>query len=448
MGKSPLSGTVDIARSKGKVDVPSGAWRLLIAISAMLAVAFWLITIRLTGSNLLNAFPFMSPDGYDYLFEGYVLSRWSQGAPLISFPVLRNPLFVLTTFVDYLMGGGGYFALAVISGGLFLLFFALIFAARRVSAPVPKSAVVLWSVAVSPLAFFRSFILADLLATALMIAAVALLVPYYQTGGKRWLVGATITAAAAGLTQFYGVVPFLVVGGWLLLDSLRKRKPERWVGAALIANVVIVLSIHALWRLALPHESVPFDLHLFALSFDMGGAYLTAWAFAFGGMLPVFILVLGQRWRAIVGDPLRLGCWLAFLALVFGNFFYQWEDLRFTHPTGAMFALALLVSLGARDAPRRRRVTVAVFASSALLVTVIGLGIAPSSYWLPRVTEMEFAPGRTWLAGLLRAEQVDRFGIPEHCGNEAVFCDAVPLSHISDPYEQAILTGFKEATPG
>jgi hypothetical protein len=48
----------------------------------------------------------------------------------------------------------------------------------------------------------------------------------------------------------------------------------------------------------------------------------------------------------------------------------------------------------------------------------------------------------------LGAEQVDRFGVPEHCGDEAVFCDAVPLSHITDPYERAILTGFKEATPG
>jgi hypothetical protein len=144
-----------------------------------------------------------------------------------------------------------------------------------------------------------------------------------------------------------------------------------------------------------------------------------------------------------MGLPMVLGCWLAVSVLAIGTFLYQWEDFRFTHPTAAMFAVAVVVSLKATWV--RTRTSMAVFATSAILVTVIGLGMAPASYWFPRVGELDFAPDRTWLADLLRAEEVDRFGVPEHCGEEAVFCEAVPLGDDLDPYQRLVLTAFGEA---
>jgi hypothetical protein len=421
----------------------SRAGGLLIAACGVVALAFWWVTARATGGNLLNGYLFVNGDGYDYLLHGFVFSQWVQGAPLVELPVLRNPVFVLATFLDYLLGGSGVAAMGVIALALFVMLASVVLAARWVTAPMPETAVVLWSVVVSPLAFFRSYILSDLLASALMVLAVALLVRYQVMRRHAWLILAGVAGIGAGLTQFYGLVPFLVVGGWVFLATFRERKPDWAMGAALLGSMALTVGLLLVWRMAIPHDTVPPVWELFELSSAMAAPYLHFWVIAFGGMLPVFLWLVLRRWRVILLDPLVLGCWLAVIALAIGTFLYQWEDFRFTHSTAAMFAMAVVVSL--KGQWQRSKASIAVFAASAVLVTVIGLGMAPTSYWFPRVGELDFAPDRTWLADLLRAEEIDRFGVPEHCGEEAVFCEAVALPNDLDPYQRLVLTAFGDA---
>jgi hypothetical protein len=434
--------SMDLPQSGSRI-----AWRSLALVAALLALGHWAITVRLAGSNLLNSYPFTASDSYDWLLEGYALARWSEGVPQVTLPVLRNPLFVLVTFSDFLLGGDGVVVLTVISGSFFLLLYALIAAARRLSAPLLESGIVLWSVIVSPLAFFRPYILSDLMATSLMIAAVVLLIPYWRHGWRRWLLAAILVGVAAGLTQIYGMIPLLVVGGWMFLTSLIRRRPDWILGSALTGALLVTISLHRLWHSVVPHDVLPTNWGLLEFSTGMTSFYLNAWAFAFGAMLPAILLVIGRRWKGIWSDPLRTGSWLAVCVLLLGNFFYQWEDFRLTLPASGALALALVISIGDRKTFRSSILTKSTFLVSAALLTIVSLTVAPSSYWVPSIDEMEFAPHRTWAGRLVNAEPLDRFGVNEHCGEDQVICKSVPLPEGLTPYRRNVLTTFIVLAP-
>jgi hypothetical protein len=425
----------------------SRAWWALIVFSGVVALTQLILTIRLVDISLLNSYPFTSSDSYDWLLEGYAFSRWVEGAPLVELPVLRNPVFVITTFLDYLLGGNGYLVLVAISGGLFLLLVSLVFAARWASARPFESTIILWFVVISPLAYFRPYILSDLLATALMTAAAALLIPYHQTHDRRWLVAASVMALVAGLTQVYGVIPFAVISGWLFLVGLKQRQPDWYLGAALPSVVLVAGLVNFGWRMAIPHDSVPRNWSLLDLSTAMADFYSDAWTFAFGAMLPVIVLVVIQMWKGRLASPLVVGTWLAVVVLLVSNFLYQWEDFRLTLPASGALALALVLSIGSAKRIRRSRISTATFLSSAVLMTFVSLSIAPASYWTPSLGELQFSPQRTWMGQLLTAEPVDRFEIHDHCGAEAVMCEAVPLPPSLSPYQRAVLSTFKELAP-
>lgn len=422
------------------------AWKLLFVISAIIAAGHLLLTARLLDGNMLNSYPFLASDSYDWLLEGYSLTRWLEGAPPPDLPILRNPTFVILSFLDYAVVGSGHLVLVAIALSFFILLASVVMIGRFLSGAWPVVAAAVTTIVVSPLGFWRVFVLPDLLATALMVATAALLVRYWQTRRASFILAASGVGIVAGLTQYYALVPFLVIAGWLFVRTLHARQPVWTLGLASGFVLLAVLGMHAGWRMAIPHDGSPEPFRLFQFSADMASFYGHTWIFVLGVFIPIGIALLG-RWRVIATNPIAQACWLAALALLAGSFFYQWEESRFTLASSAMVVVALVVSASIAEARSASRSMRASFIVSALLALVVGLSFVPETYWRPNLRTIEIAPERSWAAQLLLSEPQDRFQVDKHCQPDAVICDSAPLPNWLSPYERVILEAFKSRSP-
>ena len=93
------------------------------ALALGLAVAQFVLMVRLVDGDFFNSYPYLSQDGFDYLVEGqYIRTFLTRGSVDLGetinaqalFPrtpamlhVLRNPGFVVVTAADALLGSSG-----------------------------------------------------------------------------------------------------------------------------------------------------------------------------------------------------------------------------------------------------------------------------------------------------------------------------------------------------
>ena len=433
-GPDAASDQVDSGAGFPQVSRPAPDLRPVVAMLAAFGVAYFLALTRLVRGDLVNSYPYISADGFDWLVEGFAVARWFDGVAIPELPVARSPGFVSVTFADYQIGAGGSLLFAVISAAVVTSLAVMLLLAWWGRIPRYQAAVVVLVFAVSPLGFSRMWILSDQIATAFLVVAAVALYPYVTRGSRRWLVAATVAAALGGATQIYGLMAFLVVGGWCFAVSVWRRKPDHLLAAALVLAPVTAFVLLELWLGKVPHTGVPLQLGLIGFNFDMLGFYADVWSFAFAPLLPMLGVLVVFRWREVLTSPVLTGYWLAVLALMGSTFFYQFEDFRFTVPTSLMLGVAIMATLpGERPLPRPRE----LMAATAVLAVFVGLFLAPAVYVKPRWSEMELNPSHTYVARLLTAEPVDRFSLAVNCQSDR-FCADVPLPVRIGDHERAL----------
>ena len=414
----------DAAAGLDPVEEPPGPgpfpdMRPLLALVGVFGLAYYFALIRLVrGGDVFNSYPYITFDGFDWLVHGLAVARWFDGVAIPTLPVARSPGFVTVTFADFQLGADGHLLFAVIAAAVATSLAGLIVLARWNRVPRSQTAVVVLVFALSPLGFFRMWVLSDQFAAALLVVAAVALFPYVTRGSRWWLALATLAAGVGGATQIYGLIGFAVAGGWVVAVSLWRRKPDYLLAGALVVAPAITLTLSRVWLDRLPHNFVPEHLSVFGLSFDMFGFYANAWSLAFLPLLPLLGVLYVYRRHEVMRSPLVAGYWLAVAVLMLATLFYQYKDFRFTIPTSFMLGVAIMATLpGERPLPRSRDLMV----GTAALAIFFGLVLAPADYWRPKWTDVALDPSETYFSQLLfGVEPDDRFEAASLCDSDEV----------------------------
>lgn len=417
------------------------ARRLGLAAAAVAALIQFMLLARLIGPGLVSSYPGIEYDGFDWVLEGLYLRALVQGVAGPPLLCLRSPVFVLVTALDACFGSSGLVVVGVLCLAQGVSLATLLSIWRRLGLSGVAQAALFILAALSPYAFFQSLILADPLAIAAMLVSTRLLLEWFITDDERWFRAGAAAGLLAGLTQLYGILPF-VTGACLSWVQDRRAGRSGWsrvfcTTAALGLGGLLL----ALWHGAIPHEHVPVQFPLLRLSLDMAGFYANVWMWYFGSLVPVFLVLAAAalRWRCPVFSPASRFLAAATGLLVGLLFFYQCEEARFSwyyfHLVLCLVACGLVwlkkVGWG--------RPGLAALAVSLVLVVVQALVVTPGDFWQPKVRELQWEPQESWAAQLVNARPVDRLDLAGQCGAAGVYCEKARLPSDIEPDEQRLL---------
>jgi len=388
----------------------------------LFSIVFGIQFVRLSNGDVLNHYPFISSDGFDWYVEGIYLVKLIGGASLPDLPVLRPPLFVFVTAADYVAGSQGVFLAIVLGLAIFYTYFFSLKIVDSVCVSAEKNAWYIIPLAIGtticPLNFFKPFLLADNLSVTLSLASVFCFIKYLVKSkmfgvSTAYLLGlSVIVAVIAGMTQTYALIPYLVLCGMCFLLHIRTNKNQAIKClVAIMAVLFLFITFTALWRWTLPHGTTPENFSLLKLSTHMFGFYVNTWSYYF---LPLVLFFMLFRRYQIVIDPRNIvvasSIAITFL-LILLCFFYQWPEARFTYYLWP-WLLILFFSI------IRMQVNKGTYLISILMFLVIFL--VPYNYWSPSWQSVRVRVIQNWLGNFFTALSVDRK--LNDCGNNCA-CD-------------------------
>jgi hypothetical protein len=397
-------------------------------ILAAATIIYALFLGRMSGGGMIfNSYPFISDDGFDWLYQGCSLHDRLSGALVPSLHVLRDPGFVFIVALDSFMGETGAILLLAHAFSFFTtgLSILVIGGQFRVRAAVISSVIIIFIL--FPLNFFRLFILTDPLAVAFLSGSACSFVIYIHGDDRRHLILAATLALMGGMTQTYAAIPFFI---GITLDALLKISRRQRLALPLILFLSVTIGMiffKVAWGWALPHLARPASFGLIRPSFNNAEFYLHAWGYVFIPLIPAFSCGIWW-WRKHAGVPhthaptttdRRALSFLAACVIVFAtlSFFYQWPDARFTFiyfPIVLMLLLRLGAGTEGKAESMHAKAIPAGFTASVILVALQSV-ITPETYWTPRLDELKWNPKGSWIAHAAQARATDRLGVGFDC---------------------------------
>jgi len=416
--------------------------RVSLAFVFCFSVFCGLQVIFLSSGNLINHYPFIGPDSYDWYVEGIYLVQLLSGESLPSLFVLRPPTFVLVCALDYLLGGSGYVVgafLGICIFGTYAICLKLVEQTYKVcfvdiaaqsSLPAASSQVngfvqslaapiLAITLTITPINFFTPFVYADRLASFLSLLSVYLLICWYERKENRVPVWATVTAAIAGLTQVYAAIAFGVA--LVLIAGMRFYKAEGYRLRSLLEPIIAALTLICLiaglsyaWRITIPHGFTPPYLSLITFDGQMLRFYKHTWGFY---LLPIvlILILLGKPTFTLLKRSYILYISLAISIFLMGLLLlYHWQEARFTYYFFPWAMIFLCAFFAARNS----------FSVGALVIfLLIYSALVPKNYWIPKPRTLELNLRQSWIGDFVFAEPVDR-GLNKcepHCLTNNVF---------------------------
>jgi hypothetical protein len=398
--------------------------------ATIFALAFSLLYgiefVYLAHGDVLNHYPYISPDGFDWYMEGVYLVKLLGGGSLPDLPVLRPPLFVFVTAADYLAGNLGLVVAFVLGLAIFCTYFFSLKIIDSVYGRAERNAWYLVPLAIGTtvysLNFFKPFLLADGLSVALALASVYLLIVYHTGSKLHLLVLSVVVAVIAGMTQTYALIPYLVICGMgtLLYFGENKSRAIKYLGAAIAVSFLFV-SLTALWRWVMPHGMTPSNFDLLKLSTGMFGFYVNTWSYYFFPLGMFFIIF--RRYKIVFDFKNLVVVSTAVIVFLFVmlSFFYQWPEARFTYYfwPWLMILIFIIVQVQTRKG---------VYLLSVLMLMIVAL--APDNYWSPSWKSVRVEVIHNWVGNYFSATSVDRK--LDSCGSD---CEGKnEFLKNSDPY--------------
>jgi len=357
----------------------------------LFSVLFFCQYIYLSGSQVLNHYPFISPDGYEWYTNGlYILERaLSNNNSLPIIPVLRPPVYVAINAIDFITRESGIILGLTQAISIFFTYYFCLILYREFRVDANKeSSIDLWCLALGvtllPINFFKPYLLADSLAVCLSLGSVVLLTRFFKDQKKTSLTLASMVATLAALTQTYGYIPFCL---FLFLFAVGNRSiitPRALLKylVALSLPLAIFIIAHYLWRQFLPHLMTPHNFLWLSFSLKNWGFYQLIWPLYFWPMLIALaialILVKDKYW--LFSGPLAL--YLVVLIFATFCFFYQWKESRFTYYFWP-WALVLFLSIYPRLRGRLKTVQLTLF--------IVSIFIFPLNPWDPSIQNIKLS---------------------------------------------------------
>lgn len=392
---------------------------------------------------LINNYPFLSPDSYDWIVEGAYLERMLGAAPPAQpLSTGRNPVFVAVMALDAWFGQRGVVFGVVSAAAVFATGWLLIGHLGRFRHPAAAQLSFLAIVLLAQVNFLRAYVLADSLCLALSVAAfLATLRAVPESGGWPWVAAAIAFTTAAGLTQEDGVLApaaACAVAGTKAL--LRGERAVLWRMATIAAvAAALVVAGYRLWFGFLPHQSRPDHLELLRMAWTLLPFYAEAWTYTFVPLVP---LLLAIRWRGILrevrADTMTAAAWICAVAFLGLCLIYQWRSLRFTGLLWPFLILALFRTVGPRNAGRARLMPDLAAHLAAAAVLVQRLFVNPALPNQPDLRTLTVDSERSWFVQFVRSRPLDRMDLEARCGSRATVCAAARPLAGGSAYQQRI----------
>jgi len=418
--------------------------RLGLVAAATVALLQFLFMVRLIEPGLVSSYPNIEFDGFDWVLEGLYLRALAAGIAGPPLLFLRSPVFVLVTALDAFAGSSGIVVVGALCLAHFLSLTTLLVIWRRLGVSGGTQAALFAVAVLSPYAYFRGYILADPLAIAGLLVSARLMLEWFSLGDEGKFRAAGAVGLLAGLTQLYGLLPFLA--GAALTWGHDRRSGRRGWSRVFFTTAVVGLGglVLLAWNAAIPHERVPVQFELLRPSLAMAGFYANIWVWYFGFLAPVgVVLAVAAMRRHRRSFRLATGYLTAVTLLFVGLLFcYQSEEARFSwyyFPLVLCLVAAGLAWLERVGWGRRGRSALAV---GLVLLLVQALAVTPGDFWQPKVRDIQFDPGETWVALLLRARVVDRLDLTGACGAPGRFCQQARIPADVDVEERRLLGDY------
>jgi hypothetical protein len=437
------AGPADPGPGPGMRRPPVVTWALL----AVSLATGWHIA-RTAAGLLLNNYPFMTSDSFDWILEGLFLARAITGdRPERPLPAGRNPVFVVVMTLDALLGQRGLVFALVTATAVFFIGWLLVAHLGRFRHPAGAAAAFLVITFLAQVNNLHPYILADLSCTALSVGAfLAVLRATQATAGQwRWAAGAAVLTALAGLTQEYGILTPAVAAAVAGITALRRgRRDAAGLGVGLLITAAIaIVAGYALWYGLLPHEGRRNPWGYLGPAPSLVRFYLEVWAYVMLPLVPLVAVIRRADLRRAGADAMTMAAGGSVLAFVGLCLIYNWPSTRYTAFFWPYLVLALFRTIGSGpEAAAPRRAVVAAYAAGAL-VLIQTLLVTPAVPELPRFRSLALDPGRSWLVQFVRAEPVDRMELSARCGSRSTLCPEALSLRPATPFQKRIMAYYE-----
>lgn len=431
-----------------------GGWQIgpaqgVIAASLCFGLIQSLLMLPLRRGDFFNSYPYISDDGFDWILQGLALQQLMSGADRSVWPTLRSPVYVLISTLDAMFGGGGFILIAAQGLAVALTLAAVGLLALKLKHRVSTVLLVVAALFFNNASYFRIWVLSDTVCIALMTASVCFAIAgNVEPREHRLWIAASVLAMFAGLTQTYGIVPFLIFGGWLIAWHWRSTDEiDRFKLGWLIAAFAGMVVLNWLWINAIAHVTRPSQFELLRLSFNMTSFYAGVWTSLLAVYAPALVWASALRMRSgVAWTPNESGVLAVLLVFMTITYFYQWPESRFTFLYYPLVVVLLVLLCGPRtwstnsDAQTKSE---RWLDATAAAVIALGLLVVPGNgYWRPTLIHTQIDWTGTWLPMALSSRPTDRLAVARDCDGSAWICAKVTVPPQTDsPYRDRI---FKE----
>jgi hypothetical protein len=388
--------------------------------------------IQLSGGDLLDKYPYISPDGFDWYIEGGYLYNLLFDSIKTPLNVLRPPVFVLMCFIDYALGKSGYFLGLIFGLSIYTNYFYIL---KILEIVINKKEYIFINIVVAlcctviPINFIKPFLLSDSVAITLSLVASYYFLKNTLSFSRLDLFIGSCLSLLGGLTQTYALIPSIVILFSLIINKdSRIFSSIKYYLYSLILILVSYVVVTYAWRFAIPHLATPLNFSLLKLSLGMMGFYISTWSFYFSPFL--IYLVIIKRYDFNLNKIYFIGT-VSTISLIFSflTFFYQWPEARFTSYFW-FWILILYIAIS----------NFSTIYNKIIFISILFISIAfvPANYWAPTWASTRWNLGGSWYATYFRASPVNR-GITscnEDCSNNSFFVN-------SDPYIQGSINIYR-----
>lgn len=404
---------------------------------------FGLKFIFLSNGDVINYYPLISDDGFDWYTEGIYLINSFFRNNLPNLPILRPPIFVLITSLDFLTGSRGLVLSTLYSLSIVMTYFFILWIIDRELGVENKDAWFLFPLAISvtvyPINFFKGYLLSDSIAVCLSLFSIFILIKYFNEKKIHLLVLSGFVALLAGLTQTYGLVPYLIFIGIKLMFTYKNNKTNVLL---LFLSLVLIFSSFILityfWRHFLKHHTTPLNFQLLKLNFDMLSFYINTWGYYFFPFIIFFILIKHNKEHLVTTQLIIFSSLAVTLTLAFFCFIYQWPDARYTYYLWPW----VLISFFLLFKPVNKKTGSISLVGLMIFVSFV---IPSNSPWGPSLKSISFSYHKNWAVNYFRSQSVDRD--LNNCNTPN--CDGNSFLANSSPYVKSVMSMYlvlKEAS--
>ena len=176
-------------------------WLAGLSLALALAAAFYGVAVRDLRGDLLNSYPFITLDGFDWLLEGTSVAALLAGNRHIDLPLLRNPVYLLAIAADAAAGAAGRLLLAIHAAAFFLEALLLLGVCELLATDPRLELAMPALLGLSALGTFRFAIFPDDVALVFLLASVAAILLWRRSGRRSWLCAAGFATVCGALTQ-------------------------------------------------------------------------------------------------------------------------------------------------------------------------------------------------------------------------------------------------------